>query len=482
MATLLDRILGRSPIAAPTTVSPFSERGVGGFVVTRGQLHSGEQKGELQGPRRWTNASDILANVSIVAASVRFYFQLTSRPLWKIEPANDTDEAKRVAEFVESVMHGTRESWSRIVRRSTMYRFHGFGIHEWVAKRRTEDGRIGIDSLNQRPCHTITGWDVDSDFKVRGVIQTPPQFGSDIYLPRSKLVYLVDDTLTDSPEGSGWWRHLVDPNNRLKRYLQLEGIGFERDLSGIPVGKAPIGLLEDMVRRGEMTEARKTELLNGLTQFISMRSKQSDTGIVVESAPYVVTSDQGEQASNVLQWGIDLLTGEQTSMDKMGLAIDRIVWDMALIMGTQALLVGREGAGSLALSKSANQQLYSSVNATLGDMCEAYDRDLIGTICMLNGIRDELKPYCKTEDASFKDVELVTRSLADMAQAGAIMMPDDPAINDVRDMMGVSRQPEIPADLMGLARETAAGGGTPPKPDDPGSPSDQASRDDSRPT
>src|SRR5260221_278291 len=57
----------------------------------------------------------------------------------------------------------------------------------------------------------------------------------DLGLPRTKIMYLVDDTLTDSPEGMGLLRHCVEPAERLKEYLEQEAIGFLRDLRGIPI-------------------------------------------------------------------------------------------------------------------------------------------------------------------------------------------------------------------------------------------------------
>src|SRR5690606_25420999 len=174
------------------------------------------------------------------------FANLVSRPAWKVEPARDrgpteepSDAAKAAAEFVESVLDDLDVNWTRVVRRSSMYRFNGFGIHEWTAKRRP-DGLIGMASVEVRPCHTIARWDVEPTGSVLGVMQRSPQTGEELWIPRKKFVYLLDDTLTDSPEGMGVLRQLVDPAERLQRYLKLEGQGYERDLRGIPVGLAPI--------------------------------------------------------------------------------------------------------------------------------------------------------------------------------------------------------------------------------------------------
>jgi hypothetical protein len=451
MASILDFF--RLP-ARRANAGPFTEAGFGGTAMHGGFVGSAERNPKLVGSNRWRTAQDLLTNASIVAASVRYFLNLAARPAWKAEAANDKPAAKEAAEFLESVMHGTDQSWSRIIRRSAIHRFHGFGIHEWQAKRR-DDGRTGFAKIRARPPHTIERWDMDEHLEVQGVWQRSPDTSQEIYLPRSKIIYLVDDALTDSPEGLGWYRHLADPWVRLEKYLKLEGIGFERDMSGIPIGRAPISSIKQALKAQGVAEkdldARANEMLAGINEIVRLKSKASDTGFVLDSQTFVAQNADGAKTiSDVKQWDLELLTGEPGSVEELGAAIGRTVWDMALIMGTERLLVGREGAGSLALSENTSQNLFLNINSATGDMAEAYDRDFVGPLWALNGLDPELRPTLKVEDASFKDIEKITRALADMAAAGAVLTPDDPAIDDVRDLAGISRQPEMTPERLGM--------------------------------
>lgn len=439
-----------TPAAASAPRGAFTEFGVGGSIAYGGQIATNDRNPAGRGPQRWTNAHETLVNVSIVAASVRYYLNLTARPRWKLKPPNDTAEAKGAAEFAESLLHSTDTSWTRIVRRNAQFKFHGFGLHEWVAKRR-DDGKIGFRSIEPRPPHTVERWDMDAHNSVLGVWQKNPAGSAPIYLPREKLVYLVDDALTDSPEGLGWARHLVEPRDRLKKYLKLESLGFERDLAGTPVGRAPYAAIRAAVAAGTITKAEGEELTRGIEDFVRTKSREPDTSLMIDSQPFFGKSDQGGQTiSGALQYGIELLTGEATSIEPLAAAINRINWDMALIMGTERLLVGREGAGSLALSEDTSQNLFLNVNSTLGDMAEGYDRDLIGPAWAMNGLDPALRPTLEVEDASFKDVEKLAKMLADMASAGAILAPDDPAINDIRSLAGLPDQPVMTPERMGM--------------------------------
>jgi hypothetical protein len=427
MAGFFDRF--RGALGARQPARPYSDQGTTGFAISGGIVVSPETNPSIAGANRWRVASDMLANVSIVAAGLRYFLNLVARPAWQVEPADESAEAKAMAEFVEDLIHDTDASWARIVRRLAMYRFHGFNMGEWVAKKR-DDGKIGIASIKIRPAHTIDKWDLDDSGVVVGVWQTSPQDGHEIYLPRQKLLYLVDDTLTDRPDGLGWWRHLVDPKNRLDTYLKLEGIGLQRDLTGVPVGRAPLHKINEEVEAGNITKEQAEAMLGGLKDFVRLETKNDKTGVILDSQTYLAKSETGETVSPVYEWGIELLKGEQSSIDALAAAVKRIEFQMAAIMGVASMLTGREGEGSRALSEDQSRNLYLTVNATLAEMAEGVDRDLIGPVWAMNGFDDKLRPTLKTEDASFKDVSQIADILAKMATAGAVLAPDDPAIDD----------------------------------------------------
>lgn len=457
MARLFDR-LRNGILPARQPAAPFKEQGVAGFVVHAGMVQQNETNYQLTGRERWKTAADLLANVSIIAAGLRYSLNLTARPKWKLDPVSDKAEAKAAAEFAQDVIENTDRSWSRIVRTAAMYRYHGFGINEWVASKR-DDGKIGIQTVEARPQHTIERWDLDDNGGVKGVWQLDPILHKEIYLPRAKIVYLVDDMFTDRPDGLGLFRHLVEPAHALKVLLKLERIGFQRDLVGIPIGRVPLGEANALVAAGKITAQQRDDMIEGIRDFVSLETKTDTTGLLLDSEPYVAKTDTGSTVSSVMKWGVDLITGEQNSVEALGAAIKRLDYEMALIMGVSSLLTGREGEGSRALSEDQSRNLYLTVNQSLKDMAEAFDRDIIGPLWAMNGMDDKLRPKLTTEDAAFKDVEEIAATLAKMAQAGAILAPDDPAINDLRNLMGISEAEEMSIEDLALIR---GAGKTPP--------------------
>lgn len=420
-------------------VRPTKEAGVSGTAVFGGFVDTGETNPLLGHGERYRTAANILANLSVVAASVRYFLNLLANPKWSATPADDSQEAKDAAGFVESVIADTGSSWTRIVRRTGMYRYHGFSIQEWIAVKR-EDGRTGFADVESRPQHTIERWDVDISGNVHGVWQRSPQDGRELPIPRWKTVYMVDDTLTDSPEGMGWFRHIVEPASRLEEYLTLEKVGFERDLAGVPIGKAPITAINRAVAAGTLSRPDADTMIKGLTDFVKMEIKKQNTGLVLDSQSFENQTADGAQASGVAQWGIELLTGDAGSIAQLGVAIERISVEIARIIGTENIFTGSDGSGSLALSKDKSSQLFLNVNSTLDEMTEQFTKDLIDPLWTLNGFDEKLKPKFAHEDVAFKDVQQMALALRDMAAAGAILAPDDPAIDELRLLLGLSRQ------------------------------------------
>lgn len=436
-------------------VTPFKEAGTSGTAIYGGFLETKERNPKVTGEQKFVTYSDMMANVSIIAAGLRFFLNLTSRPSWKVEPAKDlpdgksSDRAKAAAEFVEHVKNDLDANWTRIIRRSGMYRFDGFGIHEWTAKRRP-DGLIGMESIEVRPAYTIERWDTEESGSILGVMQRSPQTSEELWIPRKKFIYLLDDTLTDSPAGMGIFRQLVDPAERIQALLKLEGQGYERDLRGIPVGHAPIGEINAAVEGGVLTKEQGQSMIDGLKRFLSMQAKSQDTGLLLDSATYEGQSQDGITVSGSKKWDMSLLNAGGSGFADIGRAIERLRYDMAIIIGVENLLIGSGNSGSRALSEDKSKNLTLQANACVGDMTEAYNRDFIGAIWALNGLPDELKPSFTVEDVSFKDAEQVAKVLNEMSTAGAILAPDDPVIDEVRDLLGVARQPEMTPDRMAL--------------------------------
>lgn len=430
---------------------PMQEMGVSGTPVWGGFVQQKEKSSDWTGHSKWTTISEIAVNVSVVAASVHHFLNLIARPEWNVMPADEEDpQAVEHAEFVEDVLHDMSMPLARVVRKSATYKFYGFGIQEWTAKRRP-DGLIGFESLETRPQHTIERWEISESGAIEGAWQRSPQTGDLLGLPRTKIVYLVEDTLTDSPEGLGLFRHLAEPYNRFKKYLELEARAFERDLRGIPIGRVPITLINEAVEDGTLKKEEALKMIKEMEDFVQLQVKESNTGMVLDSQPYESTAADGPKITGTMQWGLELLQGSANGLAELNTAIDRLQREMARIIGTEHLMMGDQG-GNRALATDKSRNLYLIANSVLEYIVQTYQQDLVNPLWALNGFPEETKPTLGAEHVAFKDVQEITAALRDMASAGAVLAPDDPVINDVREILGVSRV-ELSDQMMGVQED-----------------------------
>jgi len=419
-------------------VKAFKEQGVSNVISYGGFLATAEQNRKLQGQEKFKTYNDIVSNCSIVAASIRFYTNVLTNSTWKANPVDDTPEAERYAEFVNEAMHSMDSSWDRIVRRAAGFKFSGCSINEWTARRRA-DGLIDYQNIEARAPGSIVQWDIDDNGTVLGFVQRDPNTQLETYLPRAKTIYMVDDMLSDQPDGLGLLRHCAEPAARLKAYQILEQRGYERDLRGIPIGYAPYAELAKQAEGDEDAAAILSMRTKTIEDFVSAQVRGESMGAVFDSMPYQTKSDNGEGFASVKQWGVELLQGGTTGLSDMANAVTRLNTELARILACELLLLG-ETASSQALSKDKSGNLYLSVNATLKDMVAQFNKDFIDPLWELNGFPDEYKPSFSTEDVAKRTAEEIAETLANLARAA--LSPDDEAVNFVRGMMGVPEAPE----------------------------------------
>jgi hypothetical protein len=424
-----------------TTPDSFTVAGSQGAVIYNGYLQEDERDSRVAGKQKYLTYSNFLANTTIVAAGVRLFLNLICKAGWRVDPADDSAESAQRAEDVELIMKSMRTPWHRVVRRAAMSRFYGFSIQEWTAKR-LDEGFVGFLDISPRAQKTIDRWDVDRTGEVLGVVQRDPQTQDEIYLPRTKIIYMVDDTLDDSPEGLGLFRHIVKSAHRLERYEMLEGWSFERDLRGTPIGRGPLTEIARQVKNGTLKPAEAAALKEPIETFIKKALAGKDTGLFLESQPYKGTGDSNTPGT-VPQWDVELLKGDPKGQAEVATAIERVTRDIARVLGVDHLLLGGNDRGSFAMSKDKSQSFGVVVDSTLTEIRATFQSDFLDPIWVLNGWDPKTKPTFKTEAIAYRDIEQVVDALLKLSQAGAPLMPNDPAINEIREQIGLSDAEEI---------------------------------------
>lgn len=435
-------------VSPSTPLGVTSTPGIGGFIATK------EKNPKLQpGEQRALTYQETVYNTIIVAASIRYFLGLLSTIKWRAKPpphleGADLAKSQELCEFMESVLDDMETPLHRITRRQACFKFYGSATQVWTSKKREQDGKIGLADVELRMQNTIFRWDLDRTGTVHGVVQLAPDTSEEIYIPRNRLVYSVDADLDDSPEGTGLLRHAMDSAERLKVWKELQVVGWQNDLRGAPIGFAPFFELKEAVRLNLIKEADAKEALGYLKDFIENHRVSAARGMILDSSVYKA-SDTAATPSAQKKWGLEIARADSSSVEHMTEVIEAEERALARLMGTEFLMLGAGDRGSNAQHKDKTSSFYVLASGVSQDVACDFTRDLVRPVMLLNKEKDRrLWPRLHPSAIQMRDVEDIAATLERMAKAGATLQFDDPVIDEVRDLMEMSHQPEVRLQVM----------------------------------
>jgi hypothetical protein len=262
-------------------------------------------------------------------------------------------------------------------------------------------------------------------------------------------VYIADQSITHMPDGVGMLRHVVELERQLRRLVQLEGWAYETDLRGIPIGRVPYGILDQLVTKKIITRADADAKIAGISNFIKNHVRNPQLGIMLDSAVY---RDEGPTKSPSLTplFNIELAQGNGVGLAEINTAIERKQREIARAIGFEHLMLGGDGKGSNAQHTDKTQSLRDAMNATLNMMAWQLDQDVLVPCFLHNGWDVKQRPCFRPDALSLRSVTEVVEALEGVARAGAPIMPGDNVVNQVREMLQLVEAPEITPEMMGL--------------------------------
>lgn len=451
----------------PTVAVPPPTRasGADGTAIIGGFLVSGERDPKLTGLTKWVTYDNATLNVAIISSAINVWTQLAGSATWSVEPnKRGGGDAQLAADLVQEGLLDAQLSvpWRQIVRRQVMKKFRGFAMHEIVLRRRSDD-MIVVGDIQDRPQWTIHRWNrPDPQAEWAGVEQLTQQgYSSTYYIPRERLFYSVENTLSPTPEGVGLLRQMAESVRVLEIYQRLEGVGFQTDLSGVPIARAPLAkIAQDLGTGGKSDleiQAAVREKVSTLEAFLRSHNRNPESGLMLDSATYT-NRDASLTPSSIYEWAFDLIKGAGGDMAAIGTAIGRVTRDIARVMCAEWLLLGGEDSGgAYSMHEDKTAMFGLVVNSALGDVADDARRDIATRLVALNGMDPELcTPRLVAAPVATGAVKDACAALAALFQSG--LNPKDPAINILRARMDLPPAPEVDeADLLPPRPEAASG-------------------------
>lgn len=209
---------------------------------------------ELSGIRGVKTYREMLDNDDTIGAIMFAIKMLIRQVKWHVEPGGDSTKDREAAEFVESCMDDMQSTWTDTISEVLSFLAYGWSFHEIVYKRRMgktknrktsskySDGLIGWQKIPPRAQDTLYRWEYDDKDNLIGMTQQPPPDYGLLTIPISKAMLFRTESIKDNPEGRSILRNAYRSWYFKRRIQEIEAIGIERDLAGLPVLHAPDGV------------------------------------------------------------------------------------------------------------------------------------------------------------------------------------------------------------------------------------------------
>lgn len=409
----------------------LAEFGTTGLKRSGGQIIE-EFLPQLSGVRGRKVYREMADNDPIAGGALLALREIVARLDWRIEPPeNPTPDEVQQADFVQECLDDMSESWDVTLANVLSMLPFGWSYHEIVYKirggraaepthrSRFSDGRVGWRKFAIRSQETLQEWVLDQSGGIRGMVQMDPAGGRRV-IPIERALLFRTLEYKGNPEGKSVLRNAYRAWWYKKRLEEIEAIGMERDLAGMPVAYAPIewfntsnpGHVANLAMiRDAVTKAKRNEM----------------DGAVFPS----VYDDKGHQ---LLKFELLASAGNrQVDTDKV---IGRWNNAMATSMLQDFITLGHEGVGSYALGAAKISLWQLVVDSLAKSIAEVVNNHAIPRLMRLNGWVPDRMPRLVYGDVTQADLSILGLFLQQMIDTGVIV-PDEELEQHVRDLAGL---------------------------------------------
>ena len=365
---------------------------------------------DLQGKRGVEAYKEMSENDDIIG-SILFAIEMLVRQVeWSVGPQGTEKVDEEASSFIDDCLHDMEQGWQDTLSEILSFLTYGWSYHEIVYKRRMgssknpklkskyDDGLIGWRGFPIRAQDTLWRWEYDEDDHLVGRTQTPPPDFAVRTIPIEKALHFVTKSRKGNPEGRSILRNAYRSFYFKRRIQEIEAIGIERDLAGLPVIKLP----EDL---GQLPEGKRNEMMARALDIVQNVRRNEAAGVVIPGT-----------------WEFSLLTSGGRRQFDTSAIIDRYDTRMAMTVLADFVLLGHQQTGSFALSSDKTELFAVAIGTYLDIICDAFNTQAIPRIIDLNaehfsGITDY--PKLTHGDIEGPNLEELASFIEKMAGIGA---------------------------------------------------------------
>lgn len=413
---------------------------------------------QLKGPKGLELLKEFTHNNPQAGAIRSLLHSLVRQVTWDVTSAEeclDHAASERAELLVRTSMDDMEHSWHDYIAESLSMVEYGFAPFEIVYKMRRgpggpkmveskfDDGMIGWRKVELRSQDSIERWEFDPDtFDLKGMWQRDNYVSRYVYIPIERLIHFRTEKFKNNPEGRSLFRNAIIPYLRLKHIEDIEAIGIERDLTGLPTMEVPADMLHPNAPAEKKQLRREVERIMGAIKSnergfallpASKNMDGTDTGWL-----FRLMASPGQRAIDIVK-----------VKDSYKTDILQVFLAQFLQMGVQSNAVG-----SFAQHDSATNLFGLALGSMLDNLEETINRQQVDPLLEINNFAPQ--DYCslKHGDVETPDLEKLGGYLRELFTAGFVGPNSEKLKQKLYDFAGL---PYEPAEEMSDASQTPQG-------------------------
>ncbi len=374
-----------------------------------------------------------------VSGSLRQYTQLCRLADWTAESAKptkfkeeegskvpddwDVEEAERYRLFLNQNITDMDGSMEDLVSAAMQFLVMGYAIVIPVFKfrrgnsknhkenSRYDDGLIGWQGFKQIDPWSVKYWDTPQGsgyLECKGFYQQTVS-GYETYVERDRYLHFRTTAKDNSPSGESVLVGSIQPWEEKQRISDIEKVGLERDLSGIPKISVPSEYLSDTANQNQKNIVQYLKKLGSNLKF------NSQTYLLLPSN----TDENGNRYVDVelLQAGPNTKLAEARQIIE---AKERLIMEN---LNSQFLKLG-SSSGSFALSDDMSSMFVLCLRAYLDVIAATVNREAVCKLFELNSTEfpdSKYIPRLTYSGLEKNDVDVAINALATAVEKGIVL-------------------------------------------------------------
>jgi hypothetical protein len=382
---------------------------------------------------KWPNATKVykeMADNDPVVGAMLFAVEMLIRGVkWKCEPASKSAEDVARAEFLASCLHDMEKPWSEVINDILSFIPFGFSVHEVIYKKRMgprnpnkklrsrySDGKWGWRKLPTRAQESIQRWEFDEEGDLTGCWQLAVNQPRGVFIPEERFLLFRVNSKRDNPESKSAIRNAYRPWYLKKVIEELEGIGIERDLAGLPVMRMPAEYMSPSA------SDEQRALYNKCIEIVTSVRQNEQAGLVLP----LVYDDKGNEL-----FKFELLSSGGSRQFDTSTIIKRYNSNIAQTILADFILLGQTSVGSFALSDNKTSMFAAAIGAWLSSIADVFNSKAIPDLFAANGDYAESLPKLHYDDLETLPLKELGEYFSKLISVGAVT-PDEDLENYLR--------------------------------------------------